>query len=143
VSQADGRRIVGAVTGHGDHSSDPLVGTNDPDLIGWGDAGKDGDGWEDLVERGIPQGVNVGTGKDAMAVQDVEFGGDRRRRTRVISGDHDHFDTGGTQIGDGPCCGRTYRVSQPEETEENHVGDPFISDLCLGRSGAFGNGKDA
>ncbi len=99
--------------------------------MGRGDTREDvrrGDRFCQLV---VGQSVDLRTGRDRSAVEQVELGGDALGGARVIAGDHHDVDPGVTEVADRFGCGVAGGITEADEAGEGQPADAVVGEIVM------------
>ncbi len=121
VRRFQGGRVVHAVAGHGHqlapglerpHQLQLLLGHHPREDVALPDA---------LLELRLLHRLELGTGDHRVRRLETDLPGDCPRRSRVVSGDHDHPDAGGPALLERFGDRRAGRVGEPHQPQEGEV----------------------
>ena len=114
----DRRCIVDTIAGHGNDLATPLVSPNQPQLVCRIDTGKDGILVNALVQLGISQGIQFGSGHGFFSAEQSCLSGNGGGSVFVVAGNHDGADI---RLGTGADCracglsGRIQHAGKPQK----------------------------
>ena len=145
VGAFQGRGIVYAVAGHGDHFAVGLQGLHQAQLVLGAGAGKDIDIGHHVAQGGIVQQFDFGPCQRRFAQANAQLGTNGAGGFAVVAGDHLHANARCVAFGHGRHgfgAGRVHAAQQAKQGEAAlHVRK--LQRLLLRRHGFDGNGQDA